>query len=192
MRPGKDEFGLRLAAQAADREKAARQEWPAFESRLRDLGYSPRAIARAFSTLSGPGTVAEALEVLKRTSRPESDPIALPFEVTDTRGGPSADNTARITFVELHDFGIRVAYETVAPLGVGSRGPRGVARDDLGNDYDSLGSHFGLARGGWRGALTMPLPRSAATMLRIRMTWDESAPSIWQGPAHEVHVTLPN
>jgi hypothetical protein len=38
MRPGKDEFGLRLAAKAADRGKAARQEWPAFEERLRVLG----------------------------------------------------------------------------------------------------------------------------------------------------------
>jgi hypothetical protein len=192
MGPGKDEFGLRLAAKAANREKAARQEWPAFESRLRDLGYSPRAIVHAFSTLSGPGTVAEALELLKRMSRPESDPIALPFEVTETRGGPSADNIATIASVERDDFGIRIGYETVAPLGVGSRGPRGVAKDDLGNDYDNLGSHFGLARCGWRGALTMPLPPSAATMLRIRMTWNASVSSIWEGPAHELHVSLPN
>lgn len=31
-----------------------------------ELGYDPLAIAHAFSTLSGPGTVAEALEALKR------------------------------------------------------------------------------------------------------------------------------
>ncbi len=66
MRPKEDEFGLRLAAKAADRAKAAEQEWPAFEKRLSQLGYSGRAIAPAFSTLSGPGTVAEALETLKR------------------------------------------------------------------------------------------------------------------------------
>lgn len=70
MTPGKDAFGLRLAAQAADRGNAARQEWPAFEARLRALGYGPRAIAHTFSTLSGPGTVADALEVLKDMSRP--------------------------------------------------------------------------------------------------------------------------
>lgn len=192
MGPGKDELGLHLAAKAADREKAAREQWPAFESRLRDLGYGPRAIAHAFSTLSGPGTVAEALEVLKRLSEPESDPIALAFEVTETRGGPSADDTATITAVERHDFGIRVAYETVAPLSVGCRGPRGVATDDLGNDYDSLSSHFGLTRGGWRGELTMPLPSSAASMLRIRMTWNASVSSIWEEPAHEVRVSLPH
>lgn len=70
MRPREGEFeSLRLAAKAADREKAARQEWPAFEERLRQLGYGPRAIAHAFSTLSGPGTVAEALEGLKRTAK---------------------------------------------------------------------------------------------------------------------------
>src|SRR5450631_467307 len=89
MCPGEDEFGLRLAAKAADRGKAARQEWPAFEERLRGLGYSPRAIAHAFRTLSGPGTVAEALEVL-RAPVPESHLTALSFEVTETRAGPSA------------------------------------------------------------------------------------------------------
>ncbi len=69
MRLGEDEFGLRLAAKAADREKAASQEWPAFEERLRQLGYSARAIACAFRTLSGPGTGAEALEALERADR---------------------------------------------------------------------------------------------------------------------------
>jgi hypothetical protein len=71
MGPEKDDFGLRLAAKAADREKAARQEWPAFEERLTKLGYGPRAIAHAFRTLTG-GTVAEALEVLNDMSRLES------------------------------------------------------------------------------------------------------------------------
>ena len=85
MRPGEHEFGLRLAAKAADREKAAGLEWPAFEERLRKLGYGPRAIAHAFRTLSGPGTVAEALEVL-RAPKPESHLTTLSFEVTETRG----------------------------------------------------------------------------------------------------------
>jgi hypothetical protein len=65
----RSEFGFRVAAKAADREKAASQEWPAFEERLRQLGYSPRAIAHAFTTLSGPGIVAEALEALVRADR---------------------------------------------------------------------------------------------------------------------------
>jgi hypothetical protein len=57
MRPGKGEFeDLRLAAKAADRAKVAEQEWPAFEKRLSELDYGPRAIAHAFRTLSGPGT----------------------------------------------------------------------------------------------------------------------------------------
>ena len=66
MAPREDGFGLRLAAKAADREKAANQEWPAFEARLSQLGYGPLAIAHAFRTLSGPGTVDDALEALKR------------------------------------------------------------------------------------------------------------------------------
>ena len=71
MRPSEGELeslreSLRPAAKAADRAKAAEQQWPAFEERLRHLGYGQRAIARAFATLRGPGTVAEALEELKR------------------------------------------------------------------------------------------------------------------------------
>jgi len=190
MGPGKDDFGLRLAAKAADREKAARRQWPAFEERLKELGYGPRAIAHAFRTLSGPGTVAEALEALNDMSRPESHPVALRFEVTGAPGGPSATNGVTITSVERHDLGIRVTYDSVPPVGFDTRSPRGEAKDDLGNDYKALGGHFGLARDGWRGGLTIPLPPAAATILRIRITWDAPPSSIWEGPAHEVRVSL--
>jgi hypothetical protein len=190
VRPGKDEFGLRLAAKAADREQAARREWPALEERLRGLGYGPRAIAHAFSTLSGPGTVAEALEVPKDVSRPASHPIALVFEVIESRGGASVTDGVMITAVERDERGIRVTYDAVPPLGFGSRGPRGEARDDLGNDHDGLAGHFRRALGGWRGGLTVRLPPPAATVLRVRITWDASCSSIWEGPAHEVRVSL--
>jgi hypothetical protein len=70
MKPGPPEWeSLRLAAKAADRAKAADKLRPDFESRLKVLGYSPLGIAHAFGLLSGPGTVAEALEVLKRYQR---------------------------------------------------------------------------------------------------------------------------
>jgi hypothetical protein len=118
---------LRLAAKAADREEAARREWPAFEERLTALGYSPLAIAHAFRALSGPGTVAEALEVLKGISQPASHPIALVFEATEIPGGASASNPVTVTSVERDDVGIRVTYDAVPPLGFGSRGPRGEA-----------------------------------------------------------------
>jgi hypothetical protein len=210
MKPREGEFeDLRLAAKAADRGKAARQEWPAFEERLKQLGYSPRAIAHAFSTLSGPGTVAEALEVL-RAPMPESHPIALSFEVTETRGGPSSADRVTITFVERVDSVIHVNYEIIPPLELGSHQPRGEAKDDLGNDYRDLGGHFGLtgstdsthgANTRYRGRLKMPLPPPAATILRIRITWeasvirmpgDASLPPIWNRPAHEVRVSLPD
>ena len=164
-------------------------EWPAFEERLRELGYGPRAIAHAFGTLSGPGTVDEALEALERMSQPEMPPIALRFEVTENGGGPSAPNGVTITSVERDDLGIRVNYDSVAPLDR-SDGPRGEAMDDLGNDYDNLGSHFGRARDRWHGGFRMPLPPPAATTLRIRIAWDASRSSTWERPAHEVRASL--
>ncbi len=66
--PGEHEC-LRNAAKAADREKAADAQWPAFQKRLRELGYGNHAIARTFAVLKGPGTVEDALEELRRHSR---------------------------------------------------------------------------------------------------------------------------
>jgi len=57
---------LRLAAKAADRTATAETLRPEFERRLTELGYPSVAIAHAFSLLSGPGTVSEALEELHR------------------------------------------------------------------------------------------------------------------------------
>jgi hypothetical protein len=188
---------LRLAAKAADRVKAAEKERPVFEQRLTELGYGPLAIAHAFSTLSGPGTVAEAVEALRASMR-DSHPVALSFEVSETSGGSSATNGVTITSVERDRFAIRVTYDIVPPLDSGSHGPRGEAKDDLGNDYDDLGGAFGLASGGrtagvrTAGVLTLPLPPPAATVLRIRIAWEPSVSSIWDGPAHEVRVSLPD
>ena len=198
-----------LAAKAADRGKAAKHEWPAFEKRLKQLGYSPLAIAHAFTTLSGPGTVAEALEVL-RAPMPESHPIALSSEVTETRGGPSAVNRVTITSVDRDGSVIHVNYEIVPPLDPRSVTTEAEAIDDLGNHHHALGSHFGiigsidatgLANTRARGRLTLPLPPPPATMLRIRITWnaphavrmpwDAPLPSIWERPAHELRVSLP-
>lgn len=61
-------LGLRLLAKGHDRLVAAESELPAFEARLRQLGYSNRAIHRACRVLCGPGTVAEALAVLKESA----------------------------------------------------------------------------------------------------------------------------
>ena len=211
MSPGEGEFeGLRLAAKAADRGRAAEQQRPAFEKRLRELGYSPLAIAHAFSTLSGPGTVAEALEAL-RAPVPESHPVALAFEVTEARGGPSAANRVTITSVERDGSVIHVNYDVVPLPDLGSNRVRCEAKDDLGNDYRVLGGHFGIAGSidstarantRARGRLKVPLPPPAATILRIRISWkapavirmpiDASPPSIWNTPAHEVRVTLPD
>ena len=211
MRPTKGEFeDLRLAAKAADRGTAAQQEWPAFEKRLDQLGYSPRAIVHAFRTLSGPGQCGEALEVL-RAPIPESHPVALSFEVTETRGGPSPASGARITSVERDDTVIHINYEIVPPLALGSVRANAEAMDDLGNGYGALGGHFGLSRSADAihgadactcGRLTMRLPPPQATILRIRITWEAPdtirtpweapVPSIWQRPAHELRVSLPD
>ncbi len=75
---------------------------------------------------------------------PESHLIALAFEVTETRGGPSAANRVTITSVERDDFAIHVNYDVVPPPDLGSHRARGEAKDDLGNDYCDLGGHFGI------------------------------------------------
>jgi hypothetical protein len=67
----RDWDSLRLAAKAADRAKAAEKLRPGFEKRLKELGYGPRAIAHAFSTLTGPDTVADALAELAQNARSE-------------------------------------------------------------------------------------------------------------------------
>jgi hypothetical protein len=56
---------LRLAAKAADRERAFREYWPAVAAQLRHSGYSSWGIAQAHSVLSGGGTVNEAVEALR-------------------------------------------------------------------------------------------------------------------------------
>jgi hypothetical protein len=40
MKPTEDEFGLRLAAKAADRGKAFAEHWPAVRAQLEQRGYS--------------------------------------------------------------------------------------------------------------------------------------------------------
>jgi hypothetical protein len=205
MRRGDGEFGdLRLAAGAADRQQPAPKQWPAFEARLRDLGHSPRAIAHAFCSLSGPGTVAEALAVLERTQR-ASRPVALNFEIREPPGNYSTGKGLRITSVERDDHAIRVRYDFgITPrLGIGAAfaadRPRGAAKDDLGKVYRELGGgFFGLAAGDdSRGAVaracggfTLPLPDSAASELRIRITSNATRPSIWETPAREAVVSL--
>lgn len=68
MKPRPGEFeSLRNAARVGDRESTAEQQRPAFEERLRELGYGQQAIRDAFETLSGGGTVAEVLESLRRS-----------------------------------------------------------------------------------------------------------------------------
>jgi hypothetical protein len=144
----------------------------------------------------------------------ESHPVALTFEVAETRGGPSDAHRVTITSVDRDDSVIYVNYEIVPPPDLGSHGAQAAAKDDLGNHYRTLGSHFGITadrRGAdgthsattrARGRLMMPLPSPPATMLRVRITWnasevarmpwDASARSIWDRPAHEVRVTLPD
>lgn len=57
---------LRLAAKAADREKAFRDHWPAVETQLRQWGYPSWGIAQAHLVLSSGGSVNEAVEALRR------------------------------------------------------------------------------------------------------------------------------
>jgi hypothetical protein len=56
---------LRLAAKAADREKAFRQHCPAVEKQLRQWGYPSWGIAQAHLLLSTGASVNEAAEALR-------------------------------------------------------------------------------------------------------------------------------
>ena len=184
---------LRLAAKAADREKAAEKLRPAFEQRLKDLGYGPLAIAHAFSTLTGPGTVTEALAELAQNTRLErSTAVALDYETVEQQPGLPAGHTLTITGVDRDGYGIRINYTIRPPLPPPTGRPRGEAGDDDGYEYADLGGFIGLAKPLDRttGGLTMPLPQPHASLLRVRMSWSQAPTSLWEYPAHELRITL--
>ena len=193
MRPAPGEWdSLRLAAKAADREKAAAKLWPAFEKRLKELGYGPQAIAHAFSTLTGPGTVAEALAELALKARLErSRAVRLDFEIGEQEPALPVGHSLTITGVERDGHGIRIRYEIRPPLSPEADGPRAEARDDCEVEYANLGGALGLEEPVDRttGVLTMPLPQPRASQLRVRMRWSQDSTSLWEGPAYEVKIT---
>jgi hypothetical protein len=186
---------LRLAAKAADRAKAAEPLWPAFEARLTELGYSPMAIAHAFETLKGAGTVDEALAELKENARLDRiGPTRLEFEVVENEPALPAGRALTITTVERDGRGIRIAYEIRPRLLSPPRPPKAEARDDCENTYRGLGGSIGsagsLQRTTTLGSVTVPLPPPQASMLRVRMSWATGSTSLWDDPAHETRITL--
>ena len=116
MRPEEGTFeGLRLAAKAADRGKAAQRERPGFEKPLKELGHSPLAITHAFSTLTA-GTVEEALTELEEHARSERVvPVPLAFEVVEREPELPVGHALTITGVERHGRGIRITYGIQPP-----------------------------------------------------------------------------
>jgi hypothetical protein len=195
MRPDPEKWdSLRLAAKAADREKAAEKLRPAFEQRLTELGYGPSAIAQAFGSLTGPATVAEALAELKRNVRSQrSRAVALGFETVEHEPGLPGGHALTITGVERDDHhGIRIRYTVSPPLPPQAGRPRGEARDDCDYEYADVGGFIGLAERSDHtiGSLTMPLPQPPASLLRVRMTWSPDSISVWERPAHELRITL--
>jgi hypothetical protein len=194
MRPAPGEWdSLRLAAKAADRGKAAEKLWPAFEKRLKELGYGPYAIAHAVSTLTGPATVADALAELAQNARFErSEPVPLDFETVEQEPALPVGHSLTITGVERDDHGIHITYTIHPPLSPRAGGPRGEARDDCDREYANLGSFVGLAEPVDRttGGLMMPLPQQHASLLRVRISWSRDSTSLWERPAHELRITL--
>jgi hypothetical protein len=196
MRPGPREWDcLRLAAKAADRVKAGEVLRPTFEERLRALGYSSLAIAHAHSTLTGPGTVEEALVELKEHARLERTvPVPLKFEVVEREPGLPGHRALTITAVERAACGIRITYEIRPPLGLLTSRLRVEARDDCDQAYSSLGASLGLA--GWEGrtvsigSFGLPIPEEHASLLRVRMSWSRDPTSLWERPGHEMRITL--
>lgn len=194
MKPDPGEWDdLRLAAKAADREKTAEKLRPAFERRLKELGYSPLATAHAFSALTGPVTVEAALAELAQNSRRErSRQVPLDFETVERQPGLPAGHSLTITGVERNDYGIRIRYAIHPPLPPYAATPRGEGRDDRHHEYANLGVSSGIAAAGDRttGSVTMPLPHPHASLLRVRLSWSPDPTSPWELPAHEVRITL--
>jgi hypothetical protein len=196
MRPAPREWDcLRLAAKAADRAKAAEALRPAFEERLRESGYSSLAIAHAFSTLTGPDTVEEALAELEENARLERIvPVPLDFEVVEREPALPVGHSLTITAVERDGRGIRITYEIRPPLSSLAGPPRVEARDDCDQEYRGLGGAIGLAGSQDRtitlGSFTVPLPQSHASLLCVRISWSKDSTSVWRGRAHELRITL--
>ena len=186
---------LRLAAKAADRAKAAEALRPAFEERLRELGYSSLAIAHAFSALTGPDTAEEALAELEENARLQRIvPVPLDFEVLEPEPSLPVGHSLTITGVERDGRGVRITYEIRPPLSSLAGPPRVEVRDDCDQEYRSVGGAIGLARSQDRtitlGSFTVPVQQSHASVLRVHMSWSKDTTSLWQGPAHQLRITL--
>jgi hypothetical protein len=196
MKPAPGEWdSLRLAAKAADRAKAAAALRPAFEERLRGLGYSSLAIAHAFSTLTGPGTIEGALAELEENARLERMvPVPLDFEDVEREPALPVGHALTITGVEHDARGIRITYEIRPALWALPGPPRVEARDERDQQYRGLGMSIGLSGSQDRmttlGSITVPLPQPHASLLRVRMSWSKDSTSLWRGPAHELRITL--
>ncbi|MGO9956015.1 MAG: hypothetical protein ACLP50_08535 [Solirubrobacteraceae bacterium] len=192
MRPAPGEWDdLRLAAKAADRGRAAKALWPAFEKRLKELGYGPRGIAHAFATLTGLGGVTEALAELERYQRLErTKPV--PFEIVEHESGLPVGYLLAITRVDRDDHCIRIRYTVSPALSPGLGRPRCEAQDDRSHEYSDLGGAIGLAEPQDRstGVLVVPRPQQHASLLRVRMSWSKPSTSLWEGPAYELRLTL--
>ena len=194
VRPAPGEWDcLRLAATAADREKAGETLRPAFEQRLTELGYSPLAIAHAFSALTGPATVEDALAELEENERLERIvPVALEFETVEHEPALPAGHSLTITGVERDGRGVRITFEIRPPAPRQVDLPRAAARDDLDREYAHMGGGFiGLAKDRVTGGgLTMPLPEPDARLLRLRMSWSKDFTSLWEHSALELRIAL--
>ncbi len=168
---------------------------PTVEKRLRELGYSSLAIAHAFSTLTGPGTVEEALAELAENARLERIvPVPLDFEVVERQPGLPVGHLLTISGVEREARGIRITYEIRPTLQSPVDRPGVEARDDCNQEYRRFGQSIGLAGSRDRtitlGSFVVPLPQPHASLMRVRLSWSHSSTSLWERPAHELRVTL--
>lgn len=176
---------LRLAAKAADRERTGEMLRPEFERRLMELGYGPRAVAHAFSILTGPGTVAEALAELAQAERADrARALPLSFETVEDQPALPAGHSLTITGVEREPYSIRISYAVHPPLPPDTGGPHAEARDDHGHSYEALGGDHTT------GFLRLPLTPPRAALLRVRISWSQDAKPLWERPAYELRIKL--
>ena len=121
--------------------------------------------------------------------------VPLDIELVEREPGLPVGHSLRITGVERDGRGIRITYEIWPSLSSLACLPRAEAWDDCDQEYRGLGGG-GIGLAGSQdcpitvGGFTVPLPQPHALLLRVRMSWSKDSTSLWQGPAHELRMTL--
>jgi hypothetical protein len=100
MRPGEDEFGLQVAAKAADRESAARQQTASVREEAEGVGLRVSGDRAHVPRAQRPGHCGGGSVCVEDASRPSSSPRAPSFRVIETTAAAAYTPDVSITSVD--------------------------------------------------------------------------------------------